>query len=307
MLFFCTMLRMIKHGKPYLIRRSLRLRPEDRLLLTVENPQKDSGVHDHLFHEIAYIRSGSAEHHTASGIQRIGPGTLIIIRPQVWHAYVNCQKFSVVNCLFNSFLLYQLLPLLTDSPNMTALLRAQPRPPADLSPSVTHVPSKHRAEIEHLLGRIQHEQTHRRAAWQSASTACLLQILVLTARLYKGSTEVDASSPATETAVLAAAHHIEAHLKDSVSLSALAAMTGLSKGHLSRHFSARMGMGIVDYQHRLRIEEACRLLRLTDLSITQIAMRAGYAEIAYFSRCFRKIMGISARDYRHGHHAAKMR
>lgn len=302
MRIFCTILRMNETNPPTFIHRSLRLRPEERLRVTVEDPQRDSIAHDHLFHEIAYIRSGFTDHQTARGVERLSAGTLIIIRPQVWHGYVNCRGLAVVNCLFNSSVLFQLMPLLVDAPEITNLLRSQSSSIAHATPTVLHLDKKHRQKIELLLSCMLHEQKRKGRAWQSACTADLLHLLAQINRLIKPLTH-SALSPATDAAILTAAHHIEAHYTQNVSLAALSAMTGLSKGHLSRHFSARMGMGIIDYQHRLRVEEACRLLRLTDLSITQIAARTGYAEIAYFSRCFRQLMGISARDYRRGRYA----
>jgi transcriptional regulator GlxA family with amidase domain len=101
--------------------------------------------------------------------------------------------------------------------------------------------------------------------------------------------------------VLHAAHHIETHVAEPLTLQSLAQRAGVSGAHLSRSFKKRMGMGVVDYMHRLRTEEACRLLRLTELPITAIALRLGYGEIAYFSRCFKVYTGQSPRAYRAGH------
>lgn len=303
---FCTILRMGSIIQPSIIRRSLRLSQQERLRVTMEDPQKDSEAHDHLFHEIAFIASGHAEHHTATGVERICAGDLIVIRPQIWHAYLKCRRFAVINCLFNSPLLYQLLPLLADAPQMTDLLRARQHDLASSAPVVIHTHTRDRAEIHALLRRMLREQNRRRRAWQASCTADLLQLLVLITRLFKPNTRQPVST-ATDSAILSAAHYIEAHFTDAISLASLAAQAGVSKGHLSRYFSSRMGLGVVDYQHRLRIEEACRLLRLTDFSITQIAIRTGYSEVAYFSRCFRKMIGISAREYRRGQYAEKPR
>jgi len=48
----------------------------------------------------------------------------------------------------------------------------------------------------------------------------------------------------------------------------------------------------------VRMEEACRLLRQTGRSITDVAGQVGYNEIAYFSRRFRSEVGLSPRQYR---------
>lgn len=52
------------------------------------------------------------------------------------------------------------------------------------------------------------------------------------------------------------------------------------------------------YVARLRVAEAKRLLRRRELSITEVAQAVGYGDYAYFSRVFKKLTGISPRQYR---------
>ncbi|MBI4026160.1 MAG: helix-turn-helix transcriptional regulator [Verrucomicrobia bacterium] len=94
------------------------------------------------------------------------------------------------------------------------------------------------------------------------------------------------------------ANFIEAHYSEAIKLNALAQMVHVSPSYLSRMFSRRMGMGIIDYLHHIRIEEACRILRHADEPISRVAMLVGYAEIAYFARRFRRDVGLCARQYR---------
>jgi AraC-like DNA-binding protein len=54
----------------------------------------------------------------------------------------------------------------------------------------------------------------------------------------------------------------------------------------------------VEYHIRLKIRRACRLLKQTDLNITEIAFRSGFEDSNYFARQFRKIMGVSPSLYR---------
>ncbi len=272
------------------------------MCISIEDPQTDSDIHDHLFHEIAYIRSGHANHLTATGAEPINKGTIIMIRPQVWHAYQQCRKLTVVNCLFNSQLLYQLLPLLADTPQIADMLRAERKQPARETPIVFHLPEHAQKYCLRLMNHMSEEQKSSERGWLSSCIADLLQLLVLIAR-HAGCSSPAVLSPATESAMLKAAQYIESHFSQNFSLATLASSCGVSRSHLSRHFPLRLGMGVVDYQHRLRVEEACRLLRLTGMSITQIAQRTGYSEVAYFSRCFKRMMGISPRHYRLGQYA----
>jgi AraC-like DNA-binding protein len=53
-----------------------------------------------------------------------------------------------------------------------------------------------------------------------------------------------------------------------------------------------------DFIIELRISYTCQLLKDSNLTITQIAFDAGFNNISYFNRTFKKSKGISPRDYR---------
>ncbi|CFJ48402.1 helix-turn-helix domain-containing protein [Mycobacterium tuberculosis] len=57
-------------------------------------------------------------------------------------------------------------------------------------------------------------------------------------------------------------------------------------------------MTFVTYLQSLRMEKAQELLRTTDLKTFEIAERVGFTDSNYFSFCFRKHVGISAKAYR---------
>jgi AraC family transcriptional regulator of arabinose operon len=54
----------------------------------------------------------------------------------------------------------------------------------------------------------------------------------------------------------------------------------------------------MDYFIHLKIQEACKLLVLSRLSISEIAYELGYEDPYYFSRIFKKVMGTSPLQYR---------
>ena len=58
------------------------------------------------------------------------------------------------------------------------------------------------------------------------------------------------------------------------------------------------GSSPIDYMLKRRITEAKALLSSTDYSLIQIAEQLGFGSPAYFSKCFRKVEGISPSGYR---------
>jgi AraC-like DNA-binding protein len=238
---------------------------------------------------------------SADGRRIIKQGDLIVIRPQVWHGYDRTRNLTIINCLFQKRLLQRFAPLLADVEGSFDLFRRPARRPEQEAPAVLHVRPAQRPALVDRFERIMAEQRQRANGWQAAITAALLDILVATARLRRH--QALANEPVkptgrTDQAVLDIVTHLESSYTQPVRLDDLAARITLSPAHLSRHFGRRMGMGIVEFVHRLRCEEACRLLRWSEESIGRIAMRVGYDEIAYFSRCFRRQIGQSPRQYR---------
>ncbi len=81
-------------------------------------------------------------------------------------------------------------------------------------------------------------------------------------------------------------------------LGTLASRLSLSREHLVRVFSARMGMPPMKYFARLRIEAARAMLSSTNLRIGEIAERLRYSNAFNFSRSFRSVEGMAPSEYR---------
>ncbi len=74
-------------------------------------------------------------------------------------------------------------------------------------------------------------------------------------------------------------------------------VSNLSPTRLKTIFKQRMGMGVVQYFKKLKIERAKLYMRENDYNFTQIAMLLGYDSIHTFSRQFKAIEGMPPRDY----------
>ena len=70
--------------------------------------------------------------------------------------------------------------------------------------------------------------------------------------------------------------------------------------YLSSLFKSKTGTTINRYLMGLRMKEARRLLRNTELSISQVAIRSGYRDVDYFTRCFKKHTGVLPSAFRGG-------
>ena len=89
-----------------------------------------------------------------------------------------------------------------------------------------------------------------------------------------------------------------------LSLSVLEKELHLSKFYISHLFGDILNIKFTDYVNSLRISEACRLLRATDHSITEVASMSGFGTLRTFNRAFIKRLEMSPSAYRKNSHDA---
>lgn len=92
--------------------------------------------------------------------------------------------------------------------------------------------------------------------------------------------------------------YVEENYAKDVSLEELALLSGVSLQHFCRVFKKQMEMRPMEYVAKRRIAQAKRLFDTTKLSVTEVGKAVGYEDISYFGYVFRKLEGVSPRDYK---------
>lgn len=92
--------------------------------------------------------------------------------------------------------------------------------------------------------------------------------------------------------------YIDDHFSDpSFSLDSLGRELKYNKKYLSTVFKKHMGVGIVEYLNTVRIQHACTMIRQGFSSVSDVALRCGYADPQYFSKVFKRQISLSPRAY----------
>lgn len=92
--------------------------------------------------------------------------------------------------------------------------------------------------------------------------------------------------------------YLTEHAREPFSKERTAAHFLMSYSRLAALFKKEKGIPMGEYHNRARMEEACRLLRSTLLSVGEVADRLGFADPLYFSKKFRAFAGLSPAAYR---------
>ena len=102
----------------------------------------------------------------------------------------------------------------------------------------------------------------------------------------------------TNQLVKRAKEYIAEHYMENITLSDTAEILGITGGYLSMLFQKSLQCGFIDYLNRVRIERACCYLEQNYFKTYEIAYKVGFRDEKYFSKVFKKVMGMSPKEYR---------
>lgn len=92
--------------------------------------------------------------------------------------------------------------------------------------------------------------------------------------------------------VTQAVRYMDEAYRDIGGLDDVAKQIGISKFHLIKLFNRNLGKTPIEYLTKKRMEIAVELLRTTNDSLDEISQRIGYQNVNYFSKVFRKMLGV---------------
>lgn len=125
----------------------------------------------------------------------------------------------------------------------------------------------------------------------------------MVASLQEGQPEAQAEEAQTEAqasdfVVNAALSYIRAHYAQHIRLSDVADSVYVSQWHLSKLINRHLNKSFFDILNELRVEEAKKLLMDPALKVHEVADQVGFADVAHFSKTFKRLVGRSPVDYR---------
>ena len=96
--------------------------------------------------------------------------------------------------------------------------------------------------------------------------------------------------------------YMETNYMHRLTLSSISANVNLSSSYLCRIFKSEVGTSITNYLNNLRVRKAATLIKENTLSMKEISSMVGIDDQLYFSRLFKKCMGISPSEYGKKYH-----
>lgn len=95
-----------------------------------------------------------------------------------------------------------------------------------------------------------------------------------------------------------ALNFIEQNFQNDISIEQIAAFCGLNRTYFGRIFKDTVGKSPQQFLLNYRMAKASELLKLTELSVSDIGNAVGYPNQLHFSRAFKNVYGVSPREWR---------
>lgn len=263
------------------------------------DPQKPFGLHCHEFAEIVIITGGAGVHITGEDSYELKTGDTFVIGGDRPHDYLNMDQLSLVNILFDPTELPMSLGDLQSLSGYHALFTLEPawRSRHKFTSRLQLNPAEI-AETLRLIDKLDNELAARQPGFEVMAIAAFLELVTFHSRCYSATRNPTSKSLIRVGETIS---HMRRNVAHVIALEELVSISGMSRTNYIRMFEATMGTSPINYLIGLRIEEASRLLRSTDRSITDVAFDVGFSDSNYFSRQFRKARGQSPREYRKRH------
>ena len=136
------------------------------------------------------------------------------------------------------------------------------------------------------------ERFERRGAYERQEQASALERILLEAA------RSAVYEKRGESALGASLRYIHDHYNTEIRIPELARMENLSNSRYVARFTSDIGKSPMQYIVELRLRYACDLLENTDMSVKEIASLSGYDDPHFFSKLFKKHIGLSPSEYR---------
>jgi AraC family L-rhamnose operon transcriptional activator RhaR/AraC family L-rhamnose operon regulatory protein RhaS len=254
-------------------------------------------IHYHVdFSELVIVLSGTADHLVNSEKYLIKKGDVFVINKNTFHGYENAHDFKICNIMYKPKDLILSAKDLKELKGYNALFIIEPTLAREVEfKSRLQLSLSEFDEIKELILDMVEEYENKNKGYKTIVYSSFMRLIVLLSRKYDFNDNIFNENLITMVSVI---NYIENNFKEEISLKVLAEKAGLSMRHFNRIFKEHYNTSPINYLIRVRIQHACIVLKKNNYKISEIAYECGFLDSNYFTRQFKKVMGISPKEYR---------
>lgn len=248
-------------------------------------------LHCHPELELVYIKSGSGKRILGNTITPFHAGDIVLIGSGLPHRWI-CDDHDQTPCsivaYFNKAVFSEVFYTLNESKELTELIAKANRG--------VNVAGTTRQTVSTKLEKL----TRKKGFKKIIGLMEILHIISTSKEInhicFDDSKLLPVDTNADRLADVY--QHMAVNFQKDISLDEIASMAALTPPAFCNFFKKRTGKSFIEYLTEIRISAACKDLLHTDLNISSIYSRCGFKTISNFNKSFKKITGISPKEYR---------
>ena len=248
-----------------------------------------STLHMHPFTEIFFITSGQGTFQIGNEVVSVKESDLILINPNCSHTERSVSSSDPLE--------YIVLAL-----NNLAIATSPSNLDDDTKDTLNAYKilnfDKKKSEILYNLNTLIRELEERNLNYELACKSILTLFLIQVMRNTSSDIFITENFKKVNIECMKIKNYIDSHYSENITLDFLSNLTYVNKFHLVHLFTKEMGISPINYLINKRIDESKNLLSTTNYSIRDISSIVGFSNSSYFSQMFKKITGISPKDFR---------
>lgn len=229
--------------------------------------------HEHI--EMMLLCEGECDFHVGGCSYTAKPGDLMIVGSTEIHSFTVKKKIQ-----FYSLLLF---PSFFDDVDSSDLI----------------LESKVSSDeyVKDCFLEMYNEYTKSEKMSDMMMKSCAYRLVAYLGRKYAKNGSVNTDSQKL-TRLRSLLEYIENNYHEKITTKDLASYCFISEEHLCRFFKKSVGKTVSEYVNQYRVEKASVLLMNTEDTIGNVGESVGFEDINYFSRIFKRIKGVTPREYR---------
>lgn len=271
--------------------------PVEYHYVDASHPQYVMPFHWHKEWELIRIIQGTFTMHADEEVLTANTGDILLLRDSMLHGGVPH------NCIYECFL-FDLHSLFRSSEiikkHLRPFYRMQLLPilyyPKDTYPAINQITA---AMMGCCTNMHSSEQQSKDYELMLLGCICNLFACILQEHLYAPNEEPFPPHSHRIEQIKTVLEYIEQEFAFPISLGDLANQAGMNPNYFCRIFKEIIQQTPLEYVMRYRVEQAAMLLTSSALPITEIALECGFNDCSYFIRVFKRLKGMTPKQYQH--------
>ncbi|MGG7144203.1 helix-turn-helix domain-containing protein [Clostridium nigeriense] len=248
-----------------------------------------STAHFHPFTEIFFITAGKGAFHLDDKIVTVNKWDLIIINPNCLHT----EKSSLSDVPLE-YIVLGVDNLLLNFPDSYSLTDNETQIKLYEIMNFTNDKDLILDYFNKLINEIENKEFNYEIVCKSILNLFITHII----RSTTSSLFVEESQEKLNLECIKIKNYIDSHYSQNITLDYLSDLSYMNKFHLVHTFTKHIGISPINYVINKRIQEAKNLLATTNYSIRDISSIVGFSNSSYFSQMFKRVSGITPKNYR---------